>query len=155
MTTHWMVPRRGVRRTTCVPALSSAGFDRFFDDVWSGFATAPTARAVAFTPRVDVEEMDDALRLTAELPGLDDKDFEVSIDADLLTLKGEKKIVRDTERQGVSVVERSHGSFERSFRFAWEIDPDSVKASYKQGVLEVRVAKPERQEARTVPVEAV
>jgi len=104
---------------------------------------------------VDVEETDDALRLTAELPGLDDKDFEVSIDADLLTLKGEKKIERDTERQGVSVVERSHGSFERSFRLAWEIDPDSVKASYKQGVLEVMVAKPERQEARTVPVEAV
>ena len=87
----------------------------------------------AFTPTVNVEETDDEFKLTAELPGLDDEDFEVSIDGHLLTIKGEKKYQREADQQGANLAERSHGSFQRSFRLAWEIDPDTAKASYQRG----------------------
>jgi HSP20 family protein len=149
--TSWIAPRNAVRRIVPTPT-GSFWNDRFFDDLWRGLETRSVARAAAFTPSVNIAESDDELRLTAELPGLEDKDFEVTIDGDLLTIKGEKKSEREVEDR--SLIERSAGSFARSFRFAWNVDPESVKAVYKNGVLEVVVPKPEEDEpqARTIPV---
>ena len=154
---NWIVPRHVVRRvvpTPIAPFWNISSLDRFFDDVWRGSETRPVTRAPAFNPTVNVDESDDELRLTAELPGLEDKDFGVTIDGDLLTIKGEKKSEREVENEGRSVIERSEGSFARSFRFAWDVDPDTVKASYKNGVLEVVVPKPEEDQpqVRTIPV---
>jgi HSP20 family protein len=103
---------------------------------------------------VDVEERDGELRLAAELPGLADEDFEVTVDGDLLTIKGEKKIEREAKREGISLVERVDGSFKRSFRLAWELDPEKVKASFKNGVLEVIIPRPEEEQprVRSIPV---
>ncbi len=155
--TNWIAPRHAVRRVAPTPGGSFwniNALDRLFDDFLGGYESRPLARVAAFTPRVNVEENDAELRLTAELPGLEDKDFGVTIDGDLLTIKGEKKSERDVEEDGRSVVERSEGSFARSFRFAWNVDPDSIKAAYQNGVLEVVVPKPEEDEpqARTIPV---
>lgn len=155
MLTHWIAPRRAARRTLPPSLFTSPGFaslDRFFDDVWGGFSDTPAAEKVAFTPRVDVDVTDEAIRLTAELPGLDDGDFEVSIDEDLLTIKGEKKNEGEVDQRRTSLIERSHGRFERRFRLGWEVDPDRVKASYRQGVLELVIPKPEQPDVRTVPV---
>ena len=151
--TNWIAPRNAVRRIVPTPT-GLFWNDRFFDDLWRGLETRSAARAVAFTPSVNVAETDDELRLTAELPGLEDKDFEVTIDGDLLTIKGEKKSEREVEDEGRSVIERSEGSFARSFRFAWDVDPETVKAAYKHGVLEVVVPKPEENQpqVRTIPV---
>jgi HSP20 family protein len=154
---NWIAPRHAVRRVVPTPIGSFqnlSSLNRFFEDVWSGFETRPIARAAAFTPRVNVDEYDDELRLTAELPGLEDKDFGVTIDGDLLTIRGEKKLEREVEKEGRSVIERSEGSFARNFRFAWDVDPDTVKASFKNGVLEVVIPKPEEDQpqVRTIPV---
>ncbi len=155
--TNWIAPRYAVRRVVPTPIRSlwnHSSLDRYFDDVWRDFESRPIARSVAFSPKVNVDDSDDELRLTAELPGLGDKDFEVTIDGNLLTIKGEKKSEREVERGDRSVIERSEGSFARSFRFAWDVDPEAVKAAYKHGVLEVVVPKPEEDQpqVRTIPV---
>ncbi len=155
MTANWIVPRRARR---AVPASWAPGWglpsiDEFFNELWGGDLRTPD-RTSAFFPKVDIEGRDGELRLTVELPGLEDKDFEVTIDGDLLTIKGEKKLEREVSGKAVSVVERADGSFERGFRVAWDVDPESVKASFKNGVLEVVIPRPEAEQSqvRSIPV---
>lgn len=151
MTTHWIVPRRAVRRADPMPWAPGWGpssIDEFFNEFWGGDRRS-LDRTAAFSPKIDIEEGDGELRLAAELPGLEDQDFEVTIDGDLLTIKGEKKLEREVKRDGVSVIERSDGSFERGFRVGWNVDPDSVSASFKNGVLEVVIPRPEAEQSQT------
>lgn len=166
MTAHWLVPRRA--GWSVRPALRSvrpfgamrSELDRLFDEFLHGFDIAPTGRAggspAEFAPRVDISETDEEFRVTAELPGLDEEDFEVSLEEDVLTIKGEKKVEKQEERKGYTHVETSRGSFQRAFRLPLEVDPDSVTASYKKGVLTVTLPKhPEAQrQPRVIPVTA-
>ncbi len=164
MTTHWLVPHRSPR--SILPSRRGAwplgGFDRFgrfdeldrlFADVWRGFAIAPDNPS-DFAPRVDIRETDEEYRVTAELPGLEEKDFEVTLDGDTLTIKGEKWVEGVEKGEGSTRVETSRGSFSRSFQLPIEVDPDAVKAAYKNGVLTVTLPKPPEAEsgARTIPV---
>ena len=158
MRTHWLVPHRSARSVQ--PARSNprplGGFgelDRLLADVWRGFGVAPD-RASDFAPRVDISETEQEYRVTAELPGLEEKDFEVSLDGDVLTVKGEKRVEHEEKGEGFTHVETSRGSFCRSFRLPVEVDPDAVKAAYKHGVLTVTLPKPPEAEsgARTIPV---
>jgi HSP20 family protein len=105
---------------------------------------------------VNVEDTDAELRLSAELPGFGEGDFEVTTDGDLLTIRGEKKVESTSDENVRRRIERSRGAFERSFRVAWEIDSESVKAVYKNGVLDLVIPKPEEEQpqVRTIPVVA-
>jgi HSP20 family protein len=154
MTAHWIVPRRAARQNA--PALFGSlwNLDRFFDDLSLVDRPACETGEFPFAPAVNVEESDDELRLSAELPGLEEGDFEITTDGDLLTLKGEKKFESTSEDAGRKRVERSRGSFERSFRVSWEIDPETVRAVYKNGVLDLVIPKPEQEQpqVRTIPV---
>ena len=113
---------------------------------------------VQFTPSIDAVENDDEYRITAELPGLDQADFSVEIEDGVLTLKGDKKSRFESDadadaRRGCRRVEARWGHFERRLRFGAEVDEDAVKASYKNGVLEVVVPKvADERSVRTVPV---
>jgi HSP20 family protein len=128
--------------------------DRFFGDLPLIARPTPLTENRSFAPAVNVEETDDELRLSAELPGLEEGDFEVMADGDLLTIRGEKKFESTSDEAGRKRIERSRGSFERSFRVAWEIDSESVKAVYKNGVLDLVIPKPEEEQSqvRTIPV---
>ena len=154
MTAHWIVPRRSARLHAPASLGSLWNLDRFFDDLplvdRSTFAT----RNLAFSPAVNVEETEEELRLSAELPGLEEEDFEITTDGDTLTIKGEKKVESASDDGGRKRVERSHGSFVRNFRVAWDIDAESVKAVYKNGVLDLVIPKPEDEQpqVRTIPV---
>ena len=154
MTAHWIVPRRATRLGSRARLDPLWNLGRFFDDLplidRSAFATGNPS----FTPAVNVEETDDELRLSAELPGLEEEDFEITTDGDLLTIKGEKKFESTSDDDGRKRIERSRGSFERNFRVAWEIDPETVKAVYKNGVLDLVIPKPEEEQSqvRTIPV---
>jgi HSP20 family protein len=156
MTARWIVPRRAARLNA--PALFGPlwNLDRFFDDLPLIDRPACAAGNTSFAPAVNVEETEDELRLSAELPGLEEEDFEVTTDGDLLTIKGEKKIESTSDDGGRKQIERSLGSFERNFRVAWEIDPETVKAVYKNGVLDLVIPKPEQEQSqvRTIPVVA-
>ena len=154
MTAHWIVPRRAARLTASTLLGPLWNLDRFFDDRPLVGQPGFTTRNLSFAPAVNVEELEDELRLRAELPGLEEEDFAVTTDGDLLTIKGEKKFESTSEDERRKRIERSRGSFERSFRVAWEIDPESVKAVYKNGVLDLIIPKPEEEQTqvRTIPV---
>ena len=100
MNTHWLVPNSCTRPLPAPRYRSSRALfgdmDRLFDDVWRGFgATSGTTASGGFAPSVDIEETESEYVVTAELPGLDEKDFEVLLEGDLLTIKGEKKFARE------------------------------------------------------------
>ncbi len=161
MTSAWIVPRRAARRNAPTLLGPLLNLDSIFDRL--PFIDRPAFETgdLTFAPAVDIDETTDALRISAELPGLEQEDFAVTIDGHLLTLKGEKKFESRSDAEGCKPdaegckrIERSSGSFERSFRVAWEIDPESVKAVYKNGVLELLIPKPapEVSRIRTIPV---
>jgi len=154
MTAHWIVPRRAARLNAPTLLGSLLSLDRFFDDLPLLDRPAFQTGDLSFAPAVNVEETEDELRLSAELPGLEEEDFEVTTDGDLLTIKGEKKFESTSDDNGRKRIERSRGSFERSFRVAWEIDSETVKAVYKNGILDLVIPKPEEQQpqVRTIPV---
>jgi HSP20 family protein len=118
--------------------------NRLFDDFFRDF---PTIGAPAtFVPSLALEETDAALKLSAELPGLEEKDFELSVEDSVLTLRGEKRNESTSEKGGWTRSERSYGKFERRIALPAEIEADKASATFKNGVLEVTL--PKRPEAK-------
>jgi HSP20 family protein len=119
--------------------------DRMFDDFFrsAGQGLQPwNAGWPAMAPRIDISDSDKELVVTAEMPGLDEKDFEVTLAGDLLTIKGEKKTENENRNGNAYYVERRFGSFSRSVRLPFEAGDEQVQANYDRGVLTVRVPKP-------------
>jgi HSP20 family protein len=104
-----------------------------------GDAQASDAAKI-LNPRIDVYESEDAIELSAELPGVEQGDVDVSVLEGVLTVKGEKKSVRESD-EGARVVERSYGSFTRSFRLPENVDADNIAATFKNGVLTLSLPK--------------
>lgn len=119
-------------------------FDRFFPD-----AFAERAAASGFNPAVDVTETGTQIRIHADLPGVDEKDVELSIDNDVVTLRGERRSESREEGANRHIVERSWGAFQRSIRLPFRPEETSVSATFREGVLEVEIAKPKETEPRT------
>jgi HSP20 family protein len=101
----------------------------------------------AFSPRVDVVETDREIVVSADLPGLDDEDIDVSLSRDVLTVSGEKKQEREEKGRNYHRVERSHGSFQRSIPLPCEVDADKGDAVFQKGVLTITL--PKKGDART------
>jgi HSP20 family protein len=100
----------------------------------------------AAAPAVDVAETDKAYEITAEMPGLGEKDLEVKLTSGALTIKGEKQEEKEEKKKDYYISERRYGAFERSFRLPEGIDTDKIDASFKNGVL--KVVLPKTPEAR-------
>jgi HSP20 family protein len=96
------------------------------------------------SPRVDVAETKDAIEVTAELPGVDEKDLDVTLADGVLTVRGEKKTARDEQDKDKNwhVVERSYGSFSRAIPLPFDPDPAKVEAKFDKGVLHIHLPKP-------------
>ncbi|HEY3332375.1 MAG TPA: Hsp20/alpha crystallin family protein [Capsulimonadaceae bacterium] len=129
--------------------------NRLFDD---SFGT-PTRRnrenvaTAAWAPAVDVSEDTNEIVLRAEVPGVKQDDLDIELTGDTLTIKGEKKF-EDEERKGNYVrVERSYGSFQRSFNLAVPVQADKINATFKDGVLTVHLPKSEATKPRKVLVQ--
>jgi HSP20 family protein len=124
--------------------------NRIFDDFSANFGLPAISRgAWSAWPRLEIRESGNEVTITADLPGMEEKDIELSLQDGVLTLKGEKK----SESDGALYSERWHGQFQRSIQLP-EIDPDKVNAAFKNGVLTVTVAKkPEAQTAvKRIPI---
>jgi len=128
--------------------------DRLFDDfdggIWrspfrrSFFDVEPFRRAEAAfgaVPAVDITETDKAYEITAELPGMDEKNVEVKLANGVLTIKGEKQDEKEEKKKDYYMRERSFGSFERTFQAPDGVDTDRIEASFKKGVLTVTLPK--------------
>jgi HSP20 family protein len=102
----------------------------------------PAFRSTDVMPRVDVSETDQAIEVTAELPGLEEKDVEIDFTDDVLTIKGEKKSEKEQKEKNRYISERTYGCFLRSIQLPSGIDPAKIEASIDKGVLTVKVPKP-------------
>ena len=96
---------------------------------------------VSFAPRFEVHETDTAVELSAELPGLEEKDVEVHVTREAVTIQGEKKIETRKEEKGALYTERSYGKFYRTLPLKWDVDRERVEATFKNGVLNVHLPK--------------
>lgn len=143
---RWFPRRNGLQSV----ALSTE-LDRLFEGFLSPTPLRPDWNAL--TPAVDVEETPDAYVFRADLPGLSSKDVKVTVHNDTLTLRGERKREEKTSEGSLHRVERAYGSFERSFTLGLPVRADQVKASYKDGVLEVHVPKAEEAKSRDIEVQ--
>ena len=124
--------------------------NRVFEDFGKfpafGFGAEMEGRLV---PRTDVSETDKEIQVTAELPGVQEKDIDVSLSDDMLTIKAEKKSEKEEKGKERHVIERSYGMFERSFRLPYAVDSKKIKAEYKSGVLTVKLPKPAEKQTKT------
>jgi len=133
--------------------------DRLFEDFDREFWKSPFRRSAfevepfwqraltwSAAPAIDIIEKDNAYEVTAELPGLDEKDIEVKLSDVGLTIKGEKKQETEEKKKGYHVQERHFGSFERTFRIPEGVEADKIEATFKKGVLTLTLPKkPEAQ----------
>lgn len=118
--------------------------NRMFEDFARSFDLAPWSdwEASGFHPRTDVRETDDAVLVTAEMPGLEQKDFELKLCDGVLTLTGEKRHEHEEKGKGaIHRVERSYGSFQRTIQLPCEVVADKATADYRNGVLNVTLPK--------------
>lgn len=149
-----LIPRRKSERgliNTVTPfnAISSElerVFSRFLEDMdidfWGG-------RSEAIRPGIDVSENDNEVKVIAELPGLTEKDIDLSIINGILTIKGEKKAEEEKNSDGYYCRECSYGKFERSINIGEGLDVDKIEAGLKQGVLTVKIPKLEEVKGET------
>ncbi len=128
--------------------------DRIFDEFTRGFGRWPLGRRFleaepmryetsfgVSVPAVDVVEKEKEYQLLAELPGLDEKDVEVSVADDILTIKGEKKEEKEEKAKNYYVSERRYGTFQRSFQLPAGVDAEKIEANFQKGILTVTLPK--------------
>jgi len=124
--------------------------DSLFDNFYRGFDIEPfEGHLGTFSPSVDVTENDKEIKISAELPGMDEKDIDVSLQNDMLTIKGEKKEEKEDKGKDYYKMERSYGSFSRTIPLPVEVETDKVVASFKQGVLSITLPKTAKVVAET------
>jgi len=156
------VTKLPIKRQTMEPALTSTwlpleglrrDIDRLFDNFGLGFrwpfgrslfAAEPVFQRELTWPKlpaVDIVEGDKAYEITADLPGMDEKNIEVKVADGVLTIKGERQEEKEEKKKDYYLQERSFGSYQRSFELPDSVDPDKIEASFKKGVLSVTLPK--------------
>ena len=117
--------------------------DRIFDQFRHGFQLPASGERInTLSPRVDVSEAEGLLEISVELPGIEEKDFDVTLSDNILTIKGEKKSEAEDDTKDYHIIERSYGSFRRSIPLPFEVDADKVTANFDNGVLKLSFPKP-------------
>jgi HSP20 family protein len=124
-------------------------FDRFLEPGWT-----PLPALGAWEPKVDVTETKDTITVKAELPGVEQKDIAVTLDDDVLTIKGETEEKKEEKDTRYHRVERSYGSFARAMRLPAAVDGSKTTASFKDGVVTITLPKAPEAKGTTVPVKA-
>lgn len=150
------------------PSLLGGDFDRLFDEFARGMMVSPFYRRALdwdpfrriekvtglVMPDVDVTETEGELRVTAELPGMEEKDVEIELSGSQLTVRGEKKEEREETKKDYHVSERRYGSFRRTLQVPDTVDAENINAEMKNGVLTVVLPKTEeaKSKARKISV---
>jgi HSP20 family protein len=136
--------------------------ERLMDEFTGGFGVGPFSwdlrpfewRMGAFLPVVDIKDRDNEIRIEMELPGVSEKDVDVSLSGDSLLIRGEKKHEAEEKEKGYYHAERSYGSFERSIPLPVDVERDKVQATFKDGVLSIVLPKSKEaiQQTRKIPI---
>ena len=120
---------------------------RLMEDAFRGLPLAGMSGGLAATPRMDICESQDEICIETDLPGVSNKDVEVRLDEDVLTIRGERQSERNGGIESYHVMERATGAFQRSMRLPFQVDPQQVQASFDNGVLTVILPKAAQQSA--------
>ena len=128
-------------------------FERLFRDAFSSQHGETELSTRSWAPPVDIYETEEAIILKAELPGVEPKDVEVRVEDNTLYLKGERKFEKEVKEQNYHRVERSYGSFARSFSLPNSISTDKVKAEFKDGLLTLTMPKREEAKPKTIKID--
>jgi len=124
-------------------------FDRFFDE-WD--MPSLFDEDTKWVPAFDITENEKEYLISAELPGIDIKDVDITLSDGLLTVKGEKKHEKEDKGEDYHRIERRYGSFNRSFRIPGKVDTDKVDANYKNGILKLTLPKAEESKTKKIEV---
>jgi HSP20 family protein len=145
----------GLSRAESYPWFSlQREIDRLFDDFSRGFGRVPAFRGSELEPKMNVSETDGEIEFTAELPGLEAKDVEVTLADNVLTIRGEKSAEKEESGKNYRLVECSYGSFSRSFEVPAGADPSKIEAAIDKGVLTVKLPKPAKAAAKKIDVKS-
>lgn len=128
-------------------------FDRLFKEAFSPIFGEGELSTRTWAPPVDIYENENDIVLKAELPGVEPRDVEVRVEDSTLYLKGERKFEKETKEENYHRVERSYGSFARSFSLPNSISADKVKAEYKDGLLTLTLPKREEAKPKTIKID--
>ncbi len=140
-----------------MPALSEEMVDmrrqinRMFDNLFRGELPEPSDLLSTWNPSVDIAEREDGYVVKVELPGVNKEDVRITLEENLLTIRGEKKQEKESKDQNYHRMERSYGSFQRSFTLPTSVKADKIDANYRDGILTVTLPKAE--EARRKQIE--
>ncbi len=136
--------------------------DRLFDDAFRGFGFPtlamprwPSEWPGMLKPALDIQETDKQYRITLEVPGVEEKDIQITLNEDVLVVRGEKRQEQEKKEGGFHRVERSYGSFQRALNLPGDASQDSIKADFKNGVLTITMDKREAsvpKQGRSIPI---
>lgn len=153
MTTKEIQPKTdtGVRRIprTFTPF---GALQQEIDRVFDNFTTWRGGDGLSFTPTMEVTETDRAIEVSTELPGIDEKDVDISIANDVPTIRGEKKAEKEEKDKSYRLVERTYGAFERSIMLPTGIDANAITATMSKGVLKLTLPKPAAAQSQKIKI---
>lgn len=154
-----MLAKRNPRNVTLNrwdPFAELAGFRRLLDQPFGFLGTAPFGELegdLTWRPVADVSQTRDGFTVKVELPGMKQEEIQINVEGNVLTVKGERKQEAETSEDGYVRTERVYGSFERSFALPTSVDLEAARASYRDGLLEIRLPKKEEAKPKTVKIE--
>jgi len=146
--------QRGVARADNAFLSLHQEIDRLFDDFTRGFPSLGNGMTSMMLPTMDVAETDKEIEITAELPGLEEKDVQINVADNVLTIRGEKNAEKEQKDKNYRLIERNYGSFERSLELPDGVNADAIQASIDKGVLKVTVPKPAPAQSKKIEVKA-
>lgn len=115
--------------------------NRLFNEQFGTMGSEDTLTASSFMPPVDVYEDEHSIQLRMEVPGIDEKDIDIRLENNTLTVRGERKFEKEEKEENFQRIERRYGSFTRSFTLPSTVNNEDVKADYDKGLLKIRLAK--------------
>ncbi|HWN45091.1 MAG TPA: Hsp20/alpha crystallin family protein [Thermoanaerobaculia bacterium] len=125
-------------------------FFRLFDSVFNSDAQGEETRA--WVPPVDIQENGDAYLFHAELPGMSKEDIHITLENSVLRLSGERKFEKDAKKENYHRVERTYGTFTRTFTLPTQVEPEKVQAAFENGILTITVPKAEQAKPRRIAI---
>jgi len=132
-------------------------FNRLFDqafgnDIFNAFESGEDVSGRNWLPPVDISETDESLVLVAELPGLSKEEVDITLENNVLSIRGERKFEKKTDHESYHRIERTYGSFSRSFTLPTNLSSDKVQASFENGLLRVEIPKAEEAKPRKIDI---
>lgn len=125
-------------------------FESIIDEIFNG--TKSLAKSNGFTPNIDIAETDTHFEITVEVPGVKKEDIKLSLDKNILAIKGERALENKEEGKNYHRIETSYGSFTRSLTLPDDINGDSIEAKYENGLLNISIEKAEEKRRKEIEI---